>query len=445
MSDDLNQEERALLAAWSATPPPLDFPERVLARLPSAKGRGALRVGLGVGLAAAVLLGAYGLHFPRRGEHVLLARTTVLVGDRATAVGEAGSELSYQVGLLGAAQVVQSAGDVFYRVERGGPFVVQTPAGAIEVTGTSFRVEVEMIGNKAAAGLGAGAGVVAASLVWVTVYEGAVRASGPSGALRVEAGDRAELRAGAEPTLLGPASAARRPGVAASAADPAPGRGPGGSRPTEETLESLRAERARLVAQVGALQAQLEEAGAPGKAPSDREMLDLDAATLARMADRCELRWDTIGVGPEPPTLSAEWAAEAELSDDEREVVDRVFAREHQALVGAIAQAYREVTGDDSGGLSTSAMLMELEDKVPEGELKAVFQRLSAERAGRVPGPVDPANVSPVERVFRALTQSGDVVESALAKELGPEVARRLRHTRGGWSSKSRSSYGCPP
>jgi hypothetical protein len=113
-------------------------------------------------------------------------------------------------------------------------------------------------------------------------------------------------------------------------------------------------------------------------------------------------------------------------------------------LVSRVQQAYREVTGDDTGGLSTYAMLMELDDKVPEVELKQVFQRLSAERAGRIPAPAELGSRPPVERVYRALTQSGDQLEQAIAKELGPEAAKRLRRVRDGWSSRSRSSYGCP-
>lgn len=440
MSDEFSPEERALLATWSTPPPSPALADQVLARLPRRPRRWGPVIGAAA--AAAAIAALQLLHLPTRGAHRSAERVTLALGDRATVVAEAGSELRWEIGLSGAAVIEQPQGDVFYRVERGGPFVVHTPAGTVQVTGTSFRVEVKAeMGTKTAAAIGGGVGVVAASLVWVTVYEGSVRAQAAGGALVVEAGDRAELRSGQPPKRLG-----ARPTSALAAGADHGARDPEGPTPLLDSREGLLAERARLKAEVVALQAQLRELQpqAERSPVSDRATLDLDAETLGKMADKCELRWDTIPIGPEAPTLSEDWAALAELGEAEREVVDRLFKEHHGYLVSQVQQAYREVTGDDSGGLSTSAMLMELDDKVPEGELKQVFQRLSAERAGRVPAPTELASRPPIERVYRALTQSGDQLEGAIALELGADAAKRLRRVREGWSSRSRSSYGCP-
>lgn len=439
MSDEFSPEERELLARWSTPPPSPVVVDQVMARLPGRSWRGAAAIGA----AAAAIVAFQLLHLPERGAHRSAERATLALGDRATVVVEAGGELVWAIDLWGAAVIEQPRGDVFYRVERGGPLVVHTPAGTVQVTGTSFRVEVEnKMGTKTAAALGAGVGVVAASLVWVTVYEGSVQASTEAGALLVEAGGRAELQSGQPPTRRdkGPTTPSREPGVLEGRAALEPGTTP------EESREFLVAERARLKAEVVALKEQLRTTQTPkeGGAESERATLDLDPETLAKMADKCELRWDTIPVGPEAPTLSQDWANEAELTEEEQEIVDRLFKEHHGQLVSRVQQAYREVTGDDTGGLSTYAMLMELDDKVPEVELKQVFQRLSAERAGRIPAPAELGSRPPVERVYRALTQSGDQLEQAIAKELGPEAAKRLRRVRDGWSSRSRSSYGCP-
>src|SRR5262249_53158704 len=88
-------------------------------------------------------------------------------------------------------------GNVFYRVERGGPFVVATAAGSVTVLGTCFRVEVQEMKKTWIAGA-TGAAVSAALLV--TVYEGRVLLAKSHGSLELGAGEHGHAAAGAAPT-----------------------------------------------------------------------------------------------------------------------------------------------------------------------------------------------------------------------------------------------------
>src|SRR5688500_2161347 len=75
---------------------------------------------------------------PPDGTLVVVERTHAPLGDAAIAVAEPGAELRWQT-RDGRLAVEQPRGRVFYRASR--PFSVETPRGALEVTGTSFSVE----------------------------------------------------------------------------------------------------------------------------------------------------------------------------------------------------------------------------------------------------------------------------------------------------------------
>lgn len=132
------------LAAWPAAEPPAGFADRVMAARAErpARRRSAWWVA-----AVAVAAGVAGLFaWPRgtveKGTIAAGSRVETRLGERAVAVAEPGASLRWTVGSGGDGAVVQDRGDVFYRVERGGPFVVATPAGDVRVIGTCFRVEV---------------------------------------------------------------------------------------------------------------------------------------------------------------------------------------------------------------------------------------------------------------------------------------------------------------
>lgn len=178
----------------------------------------------------------------------------------------------------------------------------------------------------------------------------------------------------------------------------------------------------------------------------DTRVFDLPPETLARLAERCELRWDL-----QPPRLDGpaglppEAAAEVGLDEAELAAIGEVTGAYNDRMLTALQALYTEVTGDDQvANLAPDSLHSEIADKAGPDELKRAFQRLSAERAGLLQPPSDPAAGPPVERLYRLLTTAGNDLEAALAERIGPEKARALRELKGGWGSRSRSSHGCP-
>jgi ferric-dicitrate binding protein FerR (iron transport regulator) len=68
-------------------------------------------------------------------------RTTQPLARRGVAVLEAGAAIAWAIDSAGAL-IVQHRGEVFYRVQRGAPFRVETPVARIDVSGASFRVRL---------------------------------------------------------------------------------------------------------------------------------------------------------------------------------------------------------------------------------------------------------------------------------------------------------------
>ncbi len=157
------------------------------ARQKNAPPRPWLRRFIAVGVAAAAIAAALAIVLLGRsgsGHAAAARRQTVALSGRAVAVLEAGAALSWRRSWAGIA-VEQPRGDVFYRVDRGGPFQVRTPAGTVVVTGTCFRVVVRT---------GRAADAAAPVSVLVLVYEGRVTLANASGGIDLAAGERGEAR-----------------------------------------------------------------------------------------------------------------------------------------------------------------------------------------------------------------------------------------------------------
>ena len=215
--------ERETLLAYEAPPPPADMADRVLAALRtevrprmSRRTRWMLLVAsLAVAATAvALLLPRDGAGRASSGHRAAGARESIAIGDRAVAVAEAGSELSWTVQADGAAAVDQRRGDVFYRVTPGQEFVVAVPGASIRVLGTCFRVEVSEMRprNKILAAGGIAAALTVAVLV--TVYEGRVRLENGQGEAELVPGEQGTAAAGTppvrEPLAAGAAAGDRR-------------------------------------------------------------------------------------------------------------------------------------------------------------------------------------------------------------------------------------------
>ncbi len=449
MSEKQDEEiDRATLHEWSAVEPPADFADRVMAaRAEGQRERPRPGRGLRAFLGAALLLGTAAMWLlavrsgDGSGQASPAARVSLLVGRRAVAVAEPGSLLSWSV-RSGKARVEQRAGEVFYRVEHGGAFVVSTPAGDVTVQGTCFRVEVDPMFSKQAM-MAAGAGAVVATTILVTVYEGRVLLANEHGKTTLQAGEQASARAGSAPSAAVNAAMQQKstpPTVASNLGPPAEG----SSR--DELLKRDAAQRAELE-KLRARVHDLEAASTGGdKKKDERPFFDPSKEELQAMAKDCKLKWDNPQVGLQPPTIGPKQSAELGLSDQERAEANQVGAAENQRILGQLRALYIEVTGDKAGAdsLTPQALENEIMSKSPEASVQQTFYRLSHERAGLQAPPPDATGQLPVERLMRLMTGFGDDYEQKLGTALGPDRARQLRSDNGGWGSRSQSSYGCP-
>src|SRR5262249_13838709 len=179
---------------------PAGFADRVLAarRAPAPRRPRWVLATLAAGLAAALVAALWHRGGIEKGTVAVLERTEIPLGRGAVAGAEPGAALAWGVD-DGAARIEQTRGDVFYRVERGGPFVVATPAGTVTVKGTCFRVEVTEMKQ---AVIGAAVGAAAMAAVLVTVYEGRVLLANEHGATEVRAGEKARAQAGETPAAV---------------------------------------------------------------------------------------------------------------------------------------------------------------------------------------------------------------------------------------------------
>lgn len=311
-----------------------------------------------------------------------------------------------------------------------------------------------------AAGLvGAAAGAALTAAVLVSVYDGRVSAVSPAGE-RVEAGpgEQIVVREGRSPELVTPArgpqgGASKTPEVGGG--EPAPtDAGGGGVRPEAEpaavALVGCREDAAAASARAERLEGQVQELERKVKALSKQadvtRTYDLSQEQLLEMAQHCELRWDLPSITlDEPMTITRSAVDELGLDGEQVRAVNAVLAKTNQRLLDAVMGLYVEATGDPApAGFAPDAMFAEILDKTPRETIKAVFQRLSAERAGLAPPPADPAAGEPIERLLRLVTAAGDQLERELADKVGADVARALRDEHQGWGEKSRSRVGCP-
>ncbi|HVV82050.1 MAG TPA: hypothetical protein VHE35_03180, partial [Kofleriaceae bacterium] len=375
---------------------------------------------------------------------------TVPVGERAVAVAEPGAVLSWQQ--VGRAAVVgQDAGDVFYRVEPGGPFTVVTPVGQIQVTGTCFRVEILMSPMKHAV-LGGLVGAAVATAAVVTVYEGKLVVVGDGGTKVAQAGEQTRLVRGAEPTTPGPAVAVAGGGAGGPTTIalqlPPP---PTDATSRDELLHRDQIQREQLAMLAKRVQ-ELEQgaaAGGPrhgGHGLDDGDWVNPTQAELAQWAKECRVRLDFPAVvRGETEKVSPDVARDVGLTDAEVAAVDQVFADLAADWAKQVRGWYVEATGDAAGAdaLSAQAMGQELQEKAAPHEPQQLQKRLAQERAGLVRPPASLAGTSPYERYFRAMAGLGDEAEHLLADKLGADKAHAIRTHDGGWPMRMQMD-GCP-
>jgi hypothetical protein len=448
MSDDFLDDDK--LRAWPAPEPPEGFADRVVAarRAPEPRRR---RWWPAAALAAAALAAATALAlWPGRatehGTASVSERTELALGGRAIAVAEAGAALSWTVEGSGAARIEQARGDVFYRVERGGPFVVVTPAGDVSVKGTCFRVEVTEMRLDKQAYVGAAVGAAAMATVLVTVYEGRVLLANEHGRTEVRAGERASVGSDGIP---GPAVAAReggpgpRPRIVVNEAPPP------SADTTREQLIARDAEQRKQIARLQARLAELEAGGGGGDGHgADLKTAHFFAPThdeLLAMAKSCTVQYDSPPLGTEPFKISPQTVASLHLNDEEAQAFAQTMTDVAARTTAQLRSIYVEVTGNAQAAeeLSAQAMQREIAEKSGRDEEAQAAKQLSAERAGLVQPPANVAQRPAVERMMRLMQGVGDALEAELGKAIGPDRAHEIRAARDGWPSRTKMS-GCP-
>jgi hypothetical protein len=444
MSDD---EKIPGLDEWQPAEPPADFADKVMAARDASAQKSQprrLRAAIGAGL---LLASAAAWLFAVRGgdgvgQAAPLQRASLQLGRRGIAVAEAGARLDWQV-KSGEARIHQTAGNVFYRVEKGGPFVVSTPAGDITVQGTCFRVEVDpMLGKQQLVAAGVGAAI--ASTVLVSVYEGRVLLANEHGKTALSAGEQGSARSGRAPDAIAQNSdalASKNDALAQNSAPPPEGI-------TREQLlvrdQQQRTELEKLRTRVGELEAASKSAD--GKKKDERPFFDPSKDELQQMAKDCKLKWDHPPIVSNIDGMGFKNTPELGITDQERAEIIRVRTEENGRVLKELRSLYVEVTGDKSGAesLAPQALENEIMSKSPEETMQQVFYKLSHERAGLVAAPASTAGEPAAERLMRLMTGLGDDYEQKLGGAIGPDRAHQLRADQNGWGSRSQAQVGCP-
>lgn len=440
----------AAMARWQPAGPSPDFAERVLAARRAAPSAPAalprrgwpLWTAIGTAVAVVALLLGWPTRAPVTASSAVTAvgRRSIALGGRGVAVAEDGAVLRWQrVG--SSASVTQDRGDVFYRVDPGGPFTVHTPAGEVRVTGTCFRVEVPSMKSWMKSLVGAAAGAAVSTAVVVTLYEGNVLVVSPAGSAPLAPGERAVLIAGQAPQV----QPAAGPEVRIDLPDDPPA-----TITREQLLARDRAQREQL-AQLATRIRQLETDPRPvvkkhGGLGGGESWVDPTQDELLAFAKDCRVQIDLPPVmRGTPMRISPETARAVGLDDAQLAEANQVFVELAADWRNRVRAWYIEGTGDAQGAdqLSAEGMGQELQDKAAEGEADALQRRISHERAGLMAPPGPNAKLSAFERYFRALADLGNEAERWLAAKIGRDQAHAVRANSGGWPMRM-AMAGCP-
>jgi hypothetical protein len=224
---------------WPAVEPPSGFAERVVERALAethsatpvapvqpvrrqASPTRAWKVSLFAALATAALVTAILIiagSWQRRDRGELSAEVPqqISIGGRAQALLSAGAHLKWSTTkssgpATNGTRVEQDKGTVEYRVQPGGPFIVETPFGRVEVAGTTFEVRVGATPpeeqNMKLKKSSMAAGGVLGALLFVSVYEGKVLLAHGDRQIMLARGEAGRIDAEGIPERVAPQAAA---------------------------------------------------------------------------------------------------------------------------------------------------------------------------------------------------------------------------------------------
>jgi len=436
-------DRRLLEEAWEADEPPRDFAERVVERALDEKNRargprgrrGRFAVGALILAAAAALLLFWTSAGDDVGDRIAAERTEVGIGRRAVAVLETGAHVSWH-----GSTVSQDRGDVFYRVEPGGRFVVKTPMGEVLVKGTCFRVRVlpathpggERMKRKET--LMAAGGAALGALVVVTVYEGRVQLSHAKGRLEIGAGESGKLTVnGAERADDTDVEAAEAQAKKSEALSSANDNLAGDIANLNRRLQGIEKEKARLKDQLTQAEAELARR-TDGAAPRTRPEFDLDQDDWAELAKTGSVKFRVPCLRPQGWTPGPEQANELGLGPDDPETIRAAYQRSYDRLWKVIGPLCEKAVGsaqiaDVLGPDTCTHVVTDIARRQDREGATEAMRAVSELRAGIQNEASASVAESPVYKVFWALTGELPKFEADLAQSFGPEEAHRLAYS----------------
>ncbi len=481
MTDDRQQPlaPEVIEDAWPVPEPPADFAAGVLAAHfgdePEAETEAPRRTWGWLGAVAAVVL-FVGLAWTLRGAEAvsdhLEARgvQTVALGDRATAVAQPGTKMTWSVESDGTTRIDQAAGRVFYRVDHGERFDVVTPRGTVTVTGTCFEVDLESPTMKTKHIRAGALGAALASALVVTVYEGGVVLANDQGSVSLAAGQAGRVSDTHAPERFDPSDDDGTRAALASAASPqpTPSTNADGSmahiQRQARDIDRIREENNAQATRIRELEEQIVALGGSVDPKSPEAMrarakmcagqsrggqcpfLEPDQETLMEMARCATVKIDSLGFtdNAEPPS-PGQIAGRLGVTDPrEAEKLHAAATQQYDAHHQALQAIYLELGGDeatavDASGATLQSFIFDQLDPELVGEIQ---RRIAQERAGLHDPPVDTAGFSIEERVGRLLAEDGNEFERLVSEQLGSERARELRRLHDGWPGSTSVSSG---
>ncbi|MDB4935805.1 MAG: hypothetical protein JWP87_2777 [Labilithrix sp.] len=468
MSDD----DKIDLESWEPQLPPSDFAERVLGQVRAEEKKAApvdvksksraRRWGVAGGaagvlaLAAALAVRVTGMP-DAQGEAIAKDRIEVSIGSRARAVLEAGAQVKWD-----GDDVVQAHGDVFYRVEPGARFRVHTPAGDVEVKGTCFAVKirgegqgskvegVDMEKRDVKSGV---IGAALSALAFVAVYEGKVAVSHAGERVDLGAGEAAQVgndgvkKSGA----LGEGQKTFDAKVAANAAGDAPL-----AQANENLVAQVSEYRARLEA-IAAQKLELEQtlknteqklaSKGDGSAPKSRSDFDLGTDDWKELAKDGTIKYMMPCKRPGGWVATPDQLQKLALAPHDGPALQDAYAKSNQRLWSTIkplcGQAIGSLEVAEKVGMSTCIhLVLDLAQAKEKDVANEAMRQVAEIRAGLRPMPVPNDGMSPVTKMFLALTGEMKSFEGDLAQSLGPEEAHRVAYADG--MCMGQSTFGGP-
>ncbi|WP_394836440.1 FecR family protein [Pendulispora rubella] len=424
--DDLLRGDRLDLEAWQPGLPPPGFVDTVMARVerePQQRRKLWLRLGavslVASAAAVAMLVGRRDAP-PWRGELAAKERTEMAIAGRAWIVIEPGTHLRWE-----GKSVTQDDGDVFYRVDPGGPFRVRTPAGDVAVRGTCFRVKVTK--ERALPGRDARVATPEA-MAFVGVYEGRVTLTHGATSIGLAAGEGGELD-GAGPRRTGDleqgmhAFDLRTLGSAEASSG-----GLSDVRKYALQLETLEGEKALLEERLATATQRLAATSDGGINPN--LAFDLSADDWKELARSGSLKFRMPCLSQKPWSPSPEERDELGLSPNDGKVIEEAYRNLYERVWGEIrplcVSALNAEVADKLGPMGCGNALLSVASSGPHAHAEARLH-VAEMRAGFRPLPsAGDARVPVLERVLLSFTGRLSDLETDLARSFGPQEARRL-------------------